>query len=733
MSDGDEDETFDPHARASAAARLAQRRAELARAQRGVLLRTTHIFAGVTGRALALQDGPVPSTDGTTITVPFDDVYAYERLEAELAHVVFGSDALARRAYIDEYVTKTARLAERHDVSLPQDRVARLLGGVFDILERERVRGLWARLYPGSAAKQQAQDRAVAAQTFGDAPDSLLAYFLAVANGLRPTHKDFDRFRPYLDEAVRKVQRRSPRAALLVTKWLVTALINALVRESLNLPPAQPPSGSPSRSPNPATPAGGGSGPDSGVDSETPPEGPPDPTSPEAADGSPDPDTSDAGDPDDAAQPPPQGEAPTASGETAAPPPAAPPPAGWMPPPVHASAREKLDALRNLAERLSGSLPEAAQRSLGDVQPPLMSDPEAEQRAADQAEELAKLNANDEGQMGEELASSEQQMDAELARIEDAIQAAIAADDWVAKDLDDDVRFHDIQRTDLPVAVRDAFYLAPEDADTVRRLRALFGRVRGRRDTRLMDAGFEVDVEAFIQWRANHAHTEVFRHEVRGRGFRCLLLVDRSGSMGGAKAAQVERAYRILREALRSPQVALDVWGFSSPEQGRVDIFRFEREMPSFTTARSTIGGLTPLHTAIEAGARHLRAGTDVKQLIVLTDGLPEYLGRNGQLYGATQHREYVRAQVRAAQQTGIDVRAVIVGTLEQARERDVRTGAERYESEANATVHYDLSAGELAGMFGSARHWRRLDPRGLGDGLVEFVADGFVEYLSNG
>jgi hypothetical protein len=734
---------------------------------KGVLAKTVGIFAGITRRHLTLEDGPEPTTDGTVIRVPHASVDAYELLEKELARVVFHSDALVRQAFIEEYVAKMAVLAKRHDVAIHEANIAYLVGGVFDVLEAHRVLTLWSRLYPGSASRivnlqREAIDHALAQQTAEGAAPSVLNGLLATSHGVDYDMGPLENLRPYLEEALEKVSHRSAKATLLVSRWLVSSLVNQLIRDSLGLPPPSRDKGSGKGSgTGQGTQGQGGAGAASGAQGGGSPDTPTEnqPQRPEPPSQEPDypqdparqspQDSNELGDQDR----PPQGsetqededsesdgDVPEASdGEQ----PQAPPPSSkrqqerpepWHPPPVQSLPREKLQALNDLANNKAGTLPDQARRSVGDVEPPPMATPEARDRAEEQAKDAGTVNTNDPNALDQKLDETTDEAEKEIEELEKALQSQITADEWLTKEIADVVHVQDVRTQHLPAAsIASLATLSYADEQAVKRLRTLFGRVKGRAERALDHDGTEVDIEAYIERRVNGDNRPVFRSETRGRGFKCILLVDRSGTMTGVKTQQAERAYRVLRAALNFPFVEMRAWGFNSLDYGRTTLYRFAPDMPCFTTPKSPVGGFTPLHTGIDLAVKELRRGTERKVLFVLTDGFPEHFNAEGQAYGKRQMLDFVRQSVRAAAAAQVRIVGTFIGEIERARTSTHASVREALESEADASLESAVSREHLAYMFGPPTNWRVLDPRRLGDELIALVTDTFRDFLRRG
>lgn len=254
-----------------------------------------------------------------------------------------------------------------------------------------------------------------------------------------------------------------------------------------------------------------------------------------------------------------------------------------------------------------------------------------------------------------------------------------------------------------------------EDEATTRRLRSLFYRAIGKKRFQLREEGLEVDPQALVERWIGQQNVACFRQAAQGRGFKTLLLLDRSSSMGQYKTWQVDRACTVLAHALRFPFVDLTIWGFQSLENGQVDILRYGTQFRLMGSQKEDIGGGTPLHIATRLALRHLDVGDDRKHLFILTDGCPAFADRTGRPMTPEALQKSVRSEVRKGRQRGIQVTGVLVG------------------HPLGNEVIYDMSPKEMSFMFGPARHWRFTDPRNLGYDLIQLVTSSFLAYLGSG
>jgi hypothetical protein len=288
---------------------------------------------------------------------------------------------------------------------------------------------------------------------------------------------------------------------------------------------------------------------------------------------------------------------------------------------------------------------------------------------------------------------------------------SLDGDTNLRRDIPAKVVFSDIREEDIEGVVPDP--LTVEDNLTVKKLRSMFSRVMGRKRVGLDHVGSVIDVQAAITRRVTGLPTPIFQQEIRGQGFRALLLIDRSSSMRGTKHQQSEKAVRIAARALRYPFVHFDVWGFQSLGPGRVDISRFDPTLDVFTTSKSEIGGVTPLHLAIRCATRYLAdSGPGSKHMFVITDGMPAFTTAEGQKTTPRDALIHARDEVRDARKRGLSVTGAVIGEI------------------LDSALIYALGPRELGFMFGPKKYWAQINPESIGSGMVDLVSTSFVEYL---
>jgi hypothetical protein len=638
--------------------------------------KTVEVFAGIVERKLWLKDAGagMPCTDGYLIHVPFAHPRSYQYTEHEISHVLFKSDGLARMQFIQDYAAKVVSVAP--SVANGERTLRKAMTDITGILDDERVISLWGLLYGGSEAIMRRMKHQESEPHLEDAHDDLLTLFYCLAGGHETPPGRLDRYKPYMLEALRKVRYRDYLGVLVAAKWLINMLVGEMIREAKKQPPpvgpkwtisnligaqGTSPGMSPSSTPEPAK------------DSAPRETGQVVPEAPGAAQ---------------------KGSSPTPKVEE------------WRPPKVEAPVAEREKALKSLLGDL-GVAPKpkknTPQFDIDDVQPSKFKN--VQDRAFATRVVNAALNADmkDPDVMEKALSASAAHMQQIVDKARQATRNVVNEDDRIRQDALAKVVFHD---ESLAPLANTHVEIPEEDRHTTQRLRAGFVRVMGRRVNTLDDSGTTIDIPAVIERSMTMEAIPVFRSDGKGRGFKALILIDRSSSMEGARTQQAERGCRIISRALKFPFVHSAVWGFQSWEDGQVDITRFAPGMETFTTDSSRVGGKTPLHTAIRVAVRHLEAGTERKQLFVISDGFPCYARKGGDRFATKTLMGFVRGEVQRARSHGIGVTGVMIG-------RDVKPDG-------------------MSFMFGSEKHWRVLG-QAFGNDLVHLVTRSFIDYLRSG
>lgn len=367
-------------------------------------------------------------------------------------------------------------------------------------------------------------------------------------------------------------------------------------------------------------------------------------------------------------------------------------------PPDPALAGARVDAFRKLLEVMD--VPSSMFSWRNDVTQGKFPTADEKKRGKAAADFVSKMDTKDEAKLEEFLASSESRMAEVVERALKTLGGHMEQDGWITKNAFGKVNLKDVRgHSKLPER--------PEDRATTLRLRSIFYRVLGRRKHQLHETGSDLDVAAYIEGLFAAEPVPCFRAEERGRGFKALVLVDRSLSMMGLKTEQAERACRTLEAAMKFPFVDFRVWGFQSFKNGEVDITRFAPGGLDFDHQGTRVAGGTPLHLALRIGVRFMEQGNEAKQIILITDGAPSHALKSGNRFATRTLMGFAREEIRRARRIGMNVTGVIIGR--------------------------EMKDKELSFMLGPPTNWRRMDAERLGDGLVQLVSTSFVKYLRNG
>ena len=642
--------------------------------------KTVDTFAGLMGRKLWLRNSQEGAyTDGWEIGAPFKHDFFYQLVEHELSHCLFRSSSAGKEKFVEEYSAQIRSAVESNGTKLPAEELAKLkytLGMLTNILEDHRVNSLWALLYPGSYVLLQGYARTLlsAKATVASAHDNLLTFFVVCAYDVPGVPAGpLDRLRPAFIASLKKVECKGPGATFLICKWLVTQVVSELIRMLQGAPPpadagqAQILVDLPAAQaqPKPAPPTNESKTGESPADAGGKPEDP------------------EGGD-DDA-------------------------PKAWEPPSVAATSQERVSALKRLVS-IAGDERNGAQSPgeqklltlLADVHQARFDARGASQEAHGLVKTALETNVNDTSQLDLVLARSHRAMEEVIDQIESQLRASRkrTEDEWISRDAHAKVTFRDVRQGDAPAAIR----MDPEDRQTARRLKELFSRVHQRRASRLEDCGAEVDIEARIAGLVTENIGPVFKEPTSGRGFKALVLIDRSASMSGAPSVQVERATRILRSALRQPNVEFHVWGFQSA-LAEVILTRIPHGIDVQDSSAMPVRGETPIHVAVRTAVNWMQSGSEKKHLIVLTDGEPVFSTAAGKSYGSKNLKGMVQKECRRARRQGINVTAIGIGN--------------------------GVDEESLTSMFGSRRYWTHVSqPKRLGQHLVKVMGTSFLDYL---
>lgn len=657
----------------------------------GPAYKTVSTFAGIVGKKLYLKNGD-PSTDGAMIHAPFDHKYFYTLVEHEIAHILFQSDAQGRETFSLKTIRRISDAALRARVPLTVEDTVILREFLFTmigLLEDVRVESLWGVLYPGSKTlmDQLSFESVVEAAQKLDPHTSLAMFLTCHLYGATIPEGKYSPYGYVITQAAEMVKFRSFGTTLLAARWVLQECITEFINKQHSSEPR--PSPSPDQTPQAGSPSQASNGSGEVQDSQQPSKGSDEGTSAEQgvlqeAEG--------RGEEDDAAS--------RDSSQGLLDPQQSPRNPGTTP--------QRVQAVKGLFkhEPQQPRIEPALERSLNDMQTSSYTSNTNKTRSESRVNYILNdLNANDPVQVNQYLEESEQAMQEIIEDVQNQLVRTVDQDKWAEMDIGGKVTF-----VDVPFK-HQASGLTSQDEGTVQRLRSLFIRVMGKRKWTLQEEGSIIDIPAYIAGIASHEPQPCFIGDDRSRGFKMLVLIDRSGSMGHySRTPRAERACRIIAKALKFPFVELDIWGFQGIEAGPcVTLTRFDVKQGSFSfeTSLSRVTGCTPMHLALRVATKYLQSeGKQAKQILIVTDGMPSIQTK----YGREVNTESLVAATRdasiKARRNGIQVDSVLIGTGSQ------------------STV--------LTRMFGSG-HWRTLEDDCFGDGIVRLVSDAFVRYLQHG
>jgi hypothetical protein len=631
---------------------------------KSVAYKTVDTFAGITRKKLFLKNGKEGSahTDGYSIEVDLEAEDMYLSVEHELGHILFKSDAVAKKKFLAEYTARVILLGEKFKIEVDKNKVVEFIDFLINLTEDHRIESLWGILYPGSAAQMRARDVEMVRPHIPDAHKDICTLYAAVRSGLDLASGEMDWARPIFEKALKKVENTGFGGTLAVTKWMLKHLVDEIIKQS-TLPPRE------DSDPEIGTQGEGEGAGDAGKGEEGESTGETESVPAPQGGG--------------------EGNAGTGSGGQEL---------------DYSSPKDRTEAFNKLLGMAKP--PPDISKKYDDVKDPGFKPPKAvEEQAKNTVEKAMKLDVGKEEKLESFLDESEKDMESVVENAKRALRTSMSEDSWLKKDAMTKVVFKDVREFDFVPKPPD---LPEEDRETIRRLRTIFYRVLGRKKFALDESGSEIDIPAYIERRLTNVPIPCFKHEEQGRGFKALILLDRSASMNeGDKTYQAERAGRIILRALKFPFVSLDIWGFQSLDDGQVDISRFDAKNEVFNVGDFTVGGNTPLHIAMKVGVKFLEKGAEKKQLIVITDGQPQYRRADKKIVSTSQLQHWVHDETLVAIKQGINVTCALIGGGIEPR--------------------------MLSWMFGGPHSWRILPQDRMGTELVNLVSASFVQYLKQG
>lgn len=573
--------------------------------------KTVTSFGKIIGKRIYLRDSHSQLFADYLILVPFDDFDFYQRVELGIAHIVFGTDARARDAFVHHYCTAIEEQVQAVDPSPRNwDRFREGVRFIIGLLEEERVLSLWGKLYKGSEDLIRTYRAKETKHLVESSHHNILHYATTISTRHTIPKGDLSWFEPLMQEALERVRYGTFQSTLVVAKWIIVRLVDALLSLQVEEEGTQ-------------------------------------------------------------------------------------------------SFQNRVDALEKLAD---GMCPPSSQDGKMNT---FVPSKHSALGADEKAKETAIEAINTEGQQVDDLLHNQQDAMAEiLARVQEQVQSYSTNPSSEHTDLKARVVVLRISAEDV-LKTRD-FNFA-EDGEVVSRMRVFFQRIMGKRRQFLDETGTVPDVEAMIRRRVLRRPEPVYRSSIPGRGFKAMLLLDRSASMSESKLYQCYRAQRLIRQALDFPFVDLHVWGFNGPDDGTVLITKFDSDVESMEVKKhlAPVKGATPLHAALYVARMEMLSGNDKKHIFILTDGAPMFWGWDGEPVPTVTIRKQVRTEVAKTRKSGIGVTTLVV----KDNYRDLPDG---------------LNARALDRMFGHG-FWKLLDQDNFGIAVSDTVTGSFSKYLRHG
>jgi len=271
-------------------------------------------------------------------------------------------------------------------------------------------------------------------------------------------------------------------------------------------------------------------------------------------------------------------------------------------------------------------------------------------------------------------------------------------DDFLKSGIQAEIKIQRVKRKDVVPT-----FLTPQEIEIARRWKHQFVQIEGRRASDLVVRGEEFAPDAYIQQRINREPLRCFYQDTSKRGFRLILLIDMSGSMG-RHFKQVERLTATLQTALQFPFVTVEIMGFNSKSHGTVDMTIYPKDTPGLRSKSNQPAGVTPLPHAIQFAGKSLRGSEDETHMFIISDGMPVY---------------YLKNKTKVDESSLIDwTRSAVV----ELKSRDIRCWC--------FTIGNTVPAESMDTMF-SPRSWKRVGGDSIYEESFKFIREHFMRFIS--
>lgn len=634
---------------------------------------TIDIFSGVTGKTIEVQrcdgnENPTPQNDGSTIWYePMVDSY-YEDVEHEIAHILFDSDGLALNYFIDDWSKAVSDSLAKSDFLVNTEILSKGMFSICNLTEDVRVNSLWGRIYPGSGRLIRKGDYEAVA-TYREqypTPGSIVEAFAWVSCGHDlPDDSEFKSFEPIFKESLDKVKDGMFSTTLVVSKWTIRQIVQHLIQEGVeqsamsegNQGQQSQQGGQQQQS------QGGGQQQQQNQQSQQQEQ---------------------------------QGQGQNQSQQQEQ---------QGQQEQQQQGGKRKAKNEQEAMQMVEQMLRKHVQNERAELNKTPLKDRNANTREEEansrQTANQALGQKTDDESMQEHMEQAADKANSDISDIRNKLGLSdpMSIDGWVKKDTDAQVTFVDVASNQITEVTK----LNSGDRKTISRLRAIFNRELGKKRMSLNEIGSSIDVRSVIDRRVSKNDCPIFMQDNPGRGFKALVMIDQSGSMGGHKRDNAERACQILTQALDYPFVDLGIWGWTSTYASETQITRYDSACKGYRHKDYSQGG-TPLHIAMEMGCRYLEIGTETKYLFMCTDGCPSYATTRG---GFSQKSavEQTADTVRNSRRKGVNVIGVLFGN-------DVP----------------DSTANQMFGV----RRWLRMPEKNIGTDLTRLVSTCFSNFVKS-
>lgn len=558
-----------------------------------------------------LRPGAHGSTDGRIVNAPLTDPEGYLVTGHEIAHIAFGSRPEVAQAFatqlakdtVRDYLSQGSTILKGHESTLTD-----LIFSVTNILDDHRVTCWWGRAYPGDRKYLEARwartMKEPARQNM--AKSDLLQFMLSAMTEQCPpdADPDFLYVQDVIEQAYVDVSSVDFTQCLALTKHLFEKLVRIFSKQLKDQQPPQPPPPQPQQQPS--------NGQQDQGDSDANQDG-------AGADG----------------------EGPEEEGGS-----------------TKQTPEERKEGADRGAFRLLVLAGQADKDKLNgtdfsDLKPSDWYQKQLDRGNVPKEVQIEVNKALNSSLSDEEMDDAEAAMDF-VVRTLRGEPSSESKDDFLKANAYSKIIFNDVPKDKL-------HHVELSEAETraVKRTRAKFVQIQGKKRRSLEDFGTAIDINQAIQRRFVKAGP-IFKSDIKAPGFEYLILGDGSASMIGPLFSALRRATTILNKSLNFPSVKGKLWIYQG-EGKACTISRVPRPELGLPLDSDTdvVGGYTPTHTAMRVAVKEMQLAKGVRRIFLITDGEPnghpkaQFLVRRnileGRRYGIHTYTLYIGRGNRSA------------------------------------------------------------------------------------